>query len=174
MRYTSNLKQSKEINFAKNTIYNLAVSLFFTLLVAVVVINVFNLRLDEVLTPSMTPAINTTDIVVVHKQDSYEIGDVIEYRRKGDTKNVTHRIVALGDAPNTFVPQGDANNAADAQVSIDEINGKVIAVWRNGRTVYHTIENSYFVIITLLIGAWVLSSTVSGEIEMKKHNILNI
>lgn len=174
MKYTSDIKQSKEVNLAKNLIYNFAVSIFLTLVLAVLVINIFNIRMDEVLTPSMTPAITTKDIVVVVKQDKYEIDDVIEYKRKGSSSNVTHRIVAFGDEPNTFIPQGDANNSPDAPVSYDEINGKVVAVWRNGRAVYHTIKNSYFVIISLLFGAWVLSITVSGELEMRKHNILKI
>jgi len=174
MKYSSDIKESKEMNFLKTMMYNFALSIFFTLLLAVIVINIFNIRMDEVLTPSMRPTITEKDIVVVVKQDEYKVGDIIEYRRKGSQLNVTHRIVALGDLPNTFIPQGDANNNPDEYVSIDEINGKIVAVWTNGRRVYKTIKDSYFVIIALLVGAWVLSTTISGEMEMKKHNILKI
>lgn len=172
MRYSSDIKESKEVNLAKNLIYNFALSIFFTLLLAVIVINVFNVRMDEVLSDSMYPTITKRDIVIVVKQDSYKVGDIIEYK-KGDIL-VTHRIDSLGEEPNTFIPKGDNNNGEDGPVALSQITGKVIAKWTNGRRVYNTIKNSYFVIIALLVGAWVLSVTVSGELEMRKHNILKI
>ena len=172
MKYRSDLKEVKEYTWVKDIVYNFCMALFFTLLLAVIFINVFDVRLDEVLSDSMYPEITKKDIVVVVKQDEYKVGDIIEYR-KGDIL-VTHRIASLGEEPNTFIPKGDANNGVDGPVSLSQITGKVVAKWTNGRQVYNTIKNNYFIIIALIIGAWVLSTTFSGELDIRKHNILKI
>lgn len=172
MKYKSNIKEVKEYTWVKDIVYNFTMALFFTLLLAVIAINIFNVRLDEVLSDSMYPEITKRDIVVVVKQDNYKVGDIIEYR-KGDIL-VTHRIDSIGEEPNTFIPKGDANNGVDGPVALSQITGKVIAKWTNGRQVYNTIKDNYFVIIALIVGAWVLSMTFSGELEMRKHNILKV
>lgn len=172
MIYNSNWKENKIWTLAKSLAYNFALSLFFTLLLGVIVINIFNLRLDEVLSNSMYPTISEKDIVVVMKQDEYHVDDIIEFR-KGDIL-VTHRIVSYDENTKTYTTKGDFNNTEDGEVTIGQINGKVVAKWKNGRQVYHTIKNSYFVLISIVVGAWVLSTTIAGEIEMKKHNILKV
>lgn len=173
MIYSSDLKQNKIWAFAKNLAYNFTLAVFFTLLLGVIVINVFNIRLDEVLSNSMYPTFSDKDVVVVVKQDEYKKNDIIEFR-KGDIL-VTHRIVGYDETTKKYTTKGDYNSSEDgSEVTISQINGKVVAKWKNGRKIYHTIKNSYFVIITVVVGAWVLSTTLSGEIEMKKHNILKV
>lgn len=173
MIYNSDLKENKIWTFAKNLAYNFALSVFFALLLGVIVINVFDMRLDEVLSNSMYPTFSDKDVVVVMKQDNYKVDDIIEFR-KGDIL-VTHRIVSYDENTKKYTTKGDYNTTEDgSEVTINQINGKVIAKWKNGRKVYHTIKNSYFVIISIVIGAWVLSTTIAGELEMKKHNILKV
>ncbi len=65
---------------------------------------------------SMLPRYHTGDLVLVERQSSYHVGDVIAYRvPKGDPMagaQVIHRIIG-GDAQHGFVVQGDNRTAPD-------------------------------------------------------------
>jgi signal peptidase I len=65
---------------------------------------------------SMLPRYHTGDLVLVEKQPSYHVGQLIAYRvPKGDAMagaQVIHRIVG-GDAQHGFVVQGDNRSAPD-------------------------------------------------------------
>lgn len=175
MNYKSNLKEFKELSFAKSVLYNLVLSCFFTLILAIIVINIFNIRLDVVLSDSMANTILTGDIVVVVEQDEYKKGDIIEYK-KGDIY-VTHRILDYNEETGLYITKGDNNGSADSKegnLQEKDIQGKVVAIWKQGKNVVDTVKNSYLLILAIVFGAWVLSSTLSGEAEIKKHNILNV
>lgn len=60
---------------------------------------------------SMEPTMHTGDVVVVHRHDEYEVGDVIAYRIDDDDV-VIHRIVG-GNATDGFVTQGDNRQHVD-------------------------------------------------------------
>ena len=83
-----------------------------------------------VATGSTEPAIHVGDVVMVCRAnpDSLEVGDVIRYKGNGCT--VIHRIVEIdGD---TFITQGDANNAPDLwPVDETQILGRVICTIPN-------------------------------------------
>jgi signal peptidase len=65
---------------------------------------------------SMLPRYHTGDLVLVEKQSSYHVGELIAYRvPKGDAMagaQVIHRIIG-GDAQKGFVVQGDNRTAPD-------------------------------------------------------------
>lgn len=172
MKYSSDLKENKIWKITKNIAYNFVLSIFFTLLLSVIAIKVFDIRLDVVLSDSMYPTFTKRDVVVVLKQDEYKVGDIIEYR-KGDIL-VTHRIVEINEETNKYITKGDNSQSKDNEDGIvkSQINGKVIGHWENGRLIYNTLHNSYFVILAIIVGAWVLSTTISGEMEIRKHDIL--
>ena len=174
MNYRNDIKEFKEWTLTKTIAYNFALAVFFTLVLAVVIINALSLRLDVVLSDSMAPVFTKRDVVVIMKQDNYQIGDIIEFQGANGYL-VTHEVVAYDEASKLFTTKGRGNSDADqTQVTYGQINGKVIALWTNGRIVYNTIKNNYFILISILVGAWVLSTTISGEMEIKKHNILNV
>jgi signal peptidase len=64
---------------------------------------------------SMLPIYETGDLVILHDQPSYGVGDVVGYRvpahEIGAGRIVLHRIIGL--APDGFVLQGDNNQAPD-------------------------------------------------------------
>ena len=86
-----------------------------------------------VLSGSMEPAIQTGDMILLHKADSSQLkeGDVICYLVSG--KAITHRIVEITtgeDGQTRYITQGDANNTADQQaVTADQIQG----IWKGIR-----------------------------------------
>ena len=75
----------------------------------------------------MNPIFNKGDIVIVKKQESYEIGDIITYYLDENCL-ITHRIVEKYE--NGFITKGDDNNVNDKEiVKLDQIIGKVIYVF---------------------------------------------
>lgn len=77
-----------------------------------------------VLTGSMEPEIRAGSLILVHRQDSYAVGDVVCYLDSNGNV-VTHRLVALEGG--FMEAQGDANNTADELVPTDHIYGRVVA-----------------------------------------------
>lgn len=171
--FREKLLKVREYSWAKQIVYNFVLALFFALIICVVMIKAMSLRLDEVLSDSMYPVFTDQDVVIVKPKDNYEIGDIIEY--KDGKANVTHRIVGYDPATGVFKTQGDHNGSADgANITKDMIRGEVVAIWFNGRNVYHFVKDNYFLLLTMVVGAWVLSVTFTNELEVKKHNILKI
>lgn len=173
MKYTSDIKEIKEFGFAKSVLYNIVLALFITLALCVASIWIFGLRLDIVLSDSMSPEFYKHDIVVIKPCDDYKVGDIIEFQM-GVSKPVTHRVQSKQGTGSTavYITKGDANSNEDAaEVKAGDINGKVIAVIDGGEHIYQFIKSNYFLFIDIILGVWVLSSTLGGEIEMRKHNI---
>ena len=75
-----------------------------------------------VLSGSMEPTLHVNDMVVVSRQDSYAVGDIIVYQ---DGRSlVIHRVVSVsGDMLTT---QGDANDIPDAPIPLSAVKGKAI------------------------------------------------
>ena len=86
---------------------------------------VFGWSWAVVVSGSMEPAIQVNDLVVIHRQERYETGDVITFLSGNLT--VTHRIT--GQTPNGFTTKGDANNIEDPTVVKEtDVIGKVVLV----------------------------------------------
>lgn len=75
-----------------------------------------------VLTGSMEPTIKAGEVIIIHEQDEYEIGDILTYR-DGNIL-VTHRIVNKTDT--TYTTRGDANNTNDPAILKSTAVGKTI------------------------------------------------
>jgi signal peptidase len=105
-----------------------------TALAAVVIVwfavGVFPFQPSLVGSGSMSPVLQTGDIVIVAKvpADTVKVGDIIEYRRDKDT-NIVHRVIEIDQSggAKTFTTKGDANQSADAAPVIpDNVIGKVV------------------------------------------------
>lgn len=78
-----------------------------------------------VVSGSMEHTIEIKDLIIIHRQQEYEIGDIITYKNKNHL--VTHRII--GKSMDGFQTKGDANNVADLEPAPEEnVLGKVIYV----------------------------------------------
>ena len=74
-----------------------------------------------VLSGSMEPTLSVNDLVIIREADSYQVGDIVVYQ--SGSSLVIHRIIRIeGDS---FIAQGDANNAADSPVPLIYIKGKL-------------------------------------------------
>lgn len=82
-----------------------------------------NYRVFLVQSGSMSPALNTGDVVIVKPISSYQINDIVTFNSHQNF-TVTHRITQLDD--NSFITKGDANSVVDQeQVNRSQVLGKV-------------------------------------------------
>lgn len=109
--------------------------LLFVLLILGVFITHF--RLFVVTSNSMSPAINSGDVLLAKSQEHYKIDDIVSFTTTTPDAMTTHRITAIKTKvdPDTqkmvywFQTKGDANSTADGiSISQDQILGKVIFV----------------------------------------------
>jgi len=85
-------------------------------------ISVFGYRTFKVGSGSMEPTLKVNDLILVKKQNNYNVKDIITF--KIDDEYITHRLVEQNKT--RVVTKGDANNALDKDFSKDKIVGKVI------------------------------------------------
>lgn len=87
--------------------------------------SVFGWSWAVVISGSMEPEIRVNDMVVVHEEDSYFVGDIITYE-SGESV-VTHRIIA--ENAESYTTKGDHNNTEDMfPVPKDSVIGRVAYV----------------------------------------------
>ena len=108
-----------------------------------------------VLTGSMEPEISPDDMVIIHKQESYALRDVITY--EGNTTPVTHRIIEVRADDNgvlMYKTQGDANNTDDGYIPAEKVIGRVILVIPSVGGAQRFFQSpAGFLLITIIAGA---------------------
>ncbi len=117
-------------------------------------------------TGSMNGTIDEGDFIVIHKEKTYRLGEIVTYIHKGEKVPTTHRIVNY-DSEGNFITKGDANNAVDSiSVKPSEIIGKVVKQSRAlGLFVqWFKYENGY------IYGIAMLAIVVIGGVLLKKPN----
>lgn len=82
----------------------------------------FGYGLAVVMSGSMEPVLQVDDLVVIHAQDSYSVGDIIVFERDGT--RIIHRVIQVEGQ--TIQTQGDANNAPDTPVSLSAVKGALV------------------------------------------------
>ena len=112
----------------------------------------------EVQTGSMRPAININDLVIVKKDDSPKIRDIITYKKGKEF--ITHRVVEA--YKETYVTRGDANNTKDEAIKKDQIVGKVVKIIPNFGAFRKTLLNP-LVLITLIVSIYIISRLFSTK-----------
>lgn len=73
---------------------------------------------------SMSPTIETNDIIIVKINGNYKKGDIITYKAKNDY--ITHRVTNIFEK--TINTKGDFNNTEDNTVNKDDVLGKVVLI----------------------------------------------
>ena len=81
----------------------------------------------------MLPLILPTDRVILKKDDSYKINDIVVYLRGKIL--IAHRIVYASPDGKYFITKGDNNVQTDKKISSGAILGKVVALKRGRRTI---------------------------------------
>lgn len=129
---------------------------------------VFGFANAVVVTGSMEPTIHVNDMIIVHSQKDYQVGDIVTYLPKGSGTPVTHRIIEKnGDKVTT---QGDANNGADPEIKTEQIVGKVIMTIPRIGAAIQWMSTPMGMMILVLAGFALVAVTnaVSAAKEKKK------
>lgn len=74
-----------------------------------------------VLSGSMEPELSKGDLLFITEEEHYRLNDVVVYQ--DGSILVVHRIIAVNGS--TVTTKGDANNAADPEISVEAIKGRV-------------------------------------------------
>lgn len=95
---------------------------------------IFDFSILTISSGSMEPEIQIGEAIIIKREDTYEIGDIITYSVK-NTYLVTHRIV--GKEEENYITKGDNNNSND--------NGKLIQENIEGKVIHHSKFVNYLV-----------------------------
>ena len=118
-------------------IFNKVINIIYIIII-IILLGYFILRLSNkieifnVETGSMEDNIHRGDYILIFKQDSYHVGDIITFKVKDYF--ITHRITKIDN--DMITTKGDANNTEDDIISKDNIIGKVIIAGRNTKYNY--------------------------------------
>lgn len=86
-------------------------------------LKVFGMSFLVVTTGSMEPNIDSGELIIIAEKDKYFKNDIVTYL-DNDGFLITHRIVDMNEK--RVVTKGDNNNLNDPEISIENIQGKVM------------------------------------------------
>ena len=75
---------------------------------------------------SMKPAFSKGAILILHKETTYQVNDIVTYKDPMDTLTTTHRLVEKTGTH--YVTKGDANDAEDVPIDSSMIYAKVVLI----------------------------------------------
>lgn len=121
-----------------------------------------------VLSGSMEPEFTVNDWLIIHEQESYEVGDIITFI-DNDNMLVTHRIIKIND--DEIITQGDANNIHDKPISNEQIKGKVIKIVPKLGYIISFIQNPFFIVTIVVLTFILMERSYSKEKAQKSDSI---
>jgi len=116
-----------------------------------------------VMSGSMEPELSVDDVIVVVKDKTVELGDVIVYQSKGML--IVHEVVKIdGDKITT---RGTANNTDDEPISAKDIKGRVAFSIGGIGKIISFIKNPFVAIVILLLAVFLLYKSYAAEKNQK-------
>lgn len=100
---------------------------------------------------SMVPTLEPDDFIIIRKQKSYELDDIITYKNE-DGGVTTHRIIEMVDE-STYKTKGDGNNYTDGYtVSKSDVYGKVIGnIKRLNKLLEFIMKYKYYCLAAVIL-----------------------
>ena len=85
-----------------------------------------------IISNSMTNTIDKGDSIIIKKQKSYNVDDIITFVQTGDKIPTTHKIISINE-DGSYVTKGDYNTSTDKDpIKEEQVLGKVVKVIKNG------------------------------------------
>ena len=98
-----------------------------------------------VISGSMSPTILPGDMIILQKQETYEVNDIVTFLSDSP---VTHRIVEKTSGG--YITQGDANDSRDSEIEQSQVIGKVIKIIPDAGSVVFFFQSPLGLVILLL------------------------
>lgn len=121
-----------------------------------------------VLSGSMEPEISVNDMIIIKQENEYKVNDIITFI-DADNSLVTHRIIKISGTEITT--QGDANNIRDSSIQIEQVKGKVIAIWPRFGYIITFIQNPFFIITIIVLTLILMERSYTMEKKKKATDI---
>lgn len=109
--------------------------------------DIFGYKVFLVVSPSMSPEINSGDLILINKNKKPSINDIVTYK---DNDIITHRVVRITE-DKEYIVKGDNNINVDMTlVNAENFEGTVIYKFRSiGRFIVY-LQNPFVVIAILM------------------------
>lgn len=138
------------MKYAKYIILNI---ILLTILLIVTSGYLLNAKTLVVTSNSMKPFLTKGNLIIIFKNDKYEVGDVISFTNMGQI--ITHRLVQKNaideDGRFSYQTKGDANNSSDQMVILEKnIIGKVEYVIPFIGYFINFLQSKYFIYLVLV------------------------
>lgn len=121
------------------------------------------------------------DFIIIHAQDSYEVGDVVTFYDSGDGVYVTHRVVDIDGT--TYYIRGDTTGERDEnnrpvgvpvtdEVPLSAIVGKVVSVISGGGNAIDFMRSTPGLLIIVAAGViiWFAEDIISSLLNRQKED----
>ena len=121
------------------------------------------------------------DFIIIHAQDSYEVGDVVTFYDSGDGVYVTHRVVDIDGT--TYYIRGDTTGERDEnnrpvgepvtdEVPLSAIVGKVVSVISGGGNAIDFMRSTPGLLIIVAVGViiWFAEDIISSLLNRQKED----
>ncbi len=131
--------------------------------------NMFGYTFFEVATGSMSPTIETGDLVVAKLTKDVSEDEIIVYKENKDF--ITHRLIKIED--DMLITKGDNNNCKDCPITPEQVMGKVVFTIPKVRNIKKVLLSPpililAFSIIILLIISFFISKDKTEENNEEK------
>ena len=129
-------------------------------------INILGYSVFSTETGSMSPTMETGDIVIIKIGDEIKENDIITYKKENVL--ITHRVVCIDGE--TVTTKGDYNNTEDEPIQKDNITGKVVFII-NEVEIWKKVFSDIHVIIPIVITVILFILLVSYKEKTGDENV---
>lgn len=128
-----------------------------------------NLMLYQDKTSAMEPNIKKQDLLVVKKQETYSVNDIIVFTQNGENK--VRRITGNNgnNIENNYTVKGDINFYNEPyEINENQIKGKVVKVAKNLAFVLNLIQSKILLIINTILLSIIAYYRIKVKIRINK------
>ncbi|MBQ7346368.1 MAG: signal peptidase I [Clostridia bacterium] len=122
----------------------------------------FGVGVAIVMSGSMEPTLSVNDLVIIQKNDSYEVGDIVVFQDH-DGSSVIHKIISIDAENGTVQTQGDANPIPDEPIDLKYVKGKLMARIQGVGTAVRVLKSPPVVILVLAVSVLLLALSYRRE-----------
>ena len=129
-------------------------------------INILGYSVFSTETGSMSPTMETGDIVIIKIGDEIKENDIITYKKENVL--ITHRVVSIDR--DTIIAKGDYNNIDDEPINKDAVIGKAVHIINNVE-IWKKVFSDLHVIIPIIITVILFILLVSYKEKTGDENV---